>query len=95
MVAKVLIAVFVLALVVGVAAWFVLAWSLIRVPFNAKQSVSVWGLSGNPLNVILKPDLLSTEGLALRRRAFKALIVFLTSCLAGLVVGLLAYAVAP
>ena len=95
MVAKVLIALFALACAVGAVAWFILAWSLIRVPFNAKPGVSVWGLRGNPLNVMLKPELLSTEGLALRQRALKALFFLLVSCLVGLVACVLAYAVVP
>jgi hypothetical protein len=72
---------------VGFGAWLVGVISLIQLPFNAKPASITGWLRLNPLNVMLYTDKLTPRGLAIRRRMFIALIVFVSAILAGLGTG--------
>ena len=82
---------FVLACVVGILAWCVLLWSLLRVPFNLKPGVQAWS-GGNPFNYLFKPEALTQAGLAARRRAGLALAVFVATVAVALLAAGLAKA---
>jgi hypothetical protein len=74
---------FVVSVAVGVIAWLVAAVALVQLPFNAKpNSITGW-LRFNPLNVMLYTDKLTARGVAIRRRLFVAVAVFVASILAG------------
>lgn len=83
-----LIAVFIVACVVGVIAWLSIMWNLLRVPFNLKPGVDPWAL-GNPFNNLFKSEALTSEGLAARRRAGFSLSVFGVALIVGAIAGAL------
>ena len=85
--------VFVIALAAAACAFLVLAWNLARIPFNLKSGASY--PLGNPLNTVLRPELLSEPGLVARRRAGLALAIFILMLAAGAVSGFLAKVVEP
>jgi hypothetical protein len=87
-VANALIAVFVVACAVGVIAWFLAVWNLLRIPFNLKPGVERWPL-GNPFNNLFKAEALTTEGLAARRRVGVSLGVFGGALAVGAVAGVM------
>lgn len=84
--AYVLLILFVAACGIAVIAWLVLAWNMIRVPFNLQPGVDVWA-SGNPFNYLFRPEVLTAEGLVARRRAGISLMVFAAAVVAGAVSG--------
>jgi hypothetical protein len=88
-VAYALLAIFVAAWVVGVAALAIGLWNLVRVPFNLKPEVQAWA-SGNPFNYLFKPEALSAAGLVARRRVGQALLTFIAAWAIGVAAGLLA-----
>jgi hypothetical protein len=83
---------FVLACAVGVLAWCVLLWSVLRVPFNLKPGVQAWS-SGNPFNYLFKPEALTEAGLRARHRAGVALVVFVATVATAFLVAALAKAI--
>jgi hypothetical protein len=91
--ATALVVVFVAVLAAAACAFLVLAWNLIRIPFNLKPGATY--PLGNPFNAVLKPEVLSESGLVARRRAGLALVVFISLLIAGAVSGLLAKMLAP
>ena len=91
--ATALVVVFVVALAAAACAFLVLAWNLVRIPFNLKSGASY--PLGNSFNAVLKPELLSEPGLVARRRAGLALVIFILMLAAGAVSGFVAKIVAP
>jgi hypothetical protein len=90
--ATALIVVFVVVSAAAACAFLVLAWNLVRIPFNLKPGAAYQ--LGNPLNAVLKPEVLSESGLVARRRAGLALVVFISLLIAAAVSGLMAKLVA-
>jgi hypothetical protein len=78
-----LVGLFVVSVAVGVIAWLVAAVALVQLPFNAKRNSITGWLRFNPLNVMLYTDKLTARGVAIRRRLFVAVAVFVASILAG------------
>jgi hypothetical protein len=77
--------------VLGAVAWLALVGYVFMMTWQRRPEVSVWRrpLYGNPLNLVLAPDLLTERGRVLRRRAGYALLVFLASLASGALLGLL------
>lgn len=92
-VATALVVVFVIALAAAACAFLVLAWNLVRIPFHLRSDASY--PLGNPFNAVLRPELLSEPGLAARRRAGLALVIFILMLAAGALSGFLAKIIAP
>ena len=91
--ATALVVVFVVALAAAACAFLVLAWNLVRIPFNLKSGTAY--PLGNAFNAVLKPEFLSESGLVARRRAGLALVIFILTLAAGAVSGFVAKIVAP
>ncbi len=94
MIAYVFLAVFVAACGVGLIAWGVLLWNVVRVPFNLKPGVDPWA-HGNPLNNLFNTDALTSTGLAARKRAGFSLLVFGVALAVGVIAGSMAHALRP
>ena len=92
-VAATALVVFVVALAAAACAFLVVAWNLVRIPFNLKSGAGY--PLGNPFNAVLKPELLSETGLVARRRAGLALVIFTLMLAACAVSGFVAKIVAP
>jgi hypothetical protein len=84
-----LLAIFVAACVLGLLAWIIGMWNLIRIPFNLKPGVDAWA-TGNPFNHILSSDSLTSAGLAARRRLGQCFLLFVAALAVGAAAGLLA-----
>ena len=64
---------------VGLASWFAILIYGIKAIRRTREGVSLWSRETlwNPVNVLLRPALLTQEGRTYRRRCFTAVIVFL------------------
>jgi len=84
-----LLVIFVGACIVGLLAWIVGVWNLVRIPFNLKPGVDAWA-TGNPFNHLLNSDSLTPAGLAARRRLGQCFLLFVAALVVGTAAGLLA-----
>ena len=87
--AYILVVGFVVACCVAAIAWLVLAWNVVRVPFNLKPGIRAWA-QGNPFNYLLRPEALTPVGLAARKRVGFSLLVFGCALAVGAIVGIAA-----
>ncbi len=80
-------AVFVVLWLVAVLSWFAIVTYGFRAMLNAKPGVRLWSRMTlwNPANIFLRPNLLTEEGRAYRRRCFFAVLVFTISIGFGLI----------
>gem|GEM_PF-7103901 len=78
------------AFAIGVTAWVVAIIALITIPTHRKPGVPVFtrDLRWNPLNIIFRPDHLTSEGLWYRRLLGMAIVCFAVSLVVGLVFGI-------
>ncbi len=69
---------FVIAWCAAVIAWFSVIVFAVKAARRAKPGVKLWGWGTlwNPANALLKPQLLTPEGLVYRRKCFIAIAVF-------------------
>lgn len=69
---------FVVAWCAAVIAWFSVIVFAVKAARRAKPGVKLWGWGTlwNPANALLKPQLLTPEGLVYRRKCFIAIAVF-------------------
>lgn len=80
-----------IATLVAVAAWFAsLAYGFKTVK-SRKSGVRLWGEETlwNPANVLLRPSLLTDEGLICRRRCFVSALIFVLTIGVFMIVGAL------
>ena len=76
--AMISIAAFALAWLVGVTAWLATLFYGLKTLRHRKPGVNLWSSETlwNPANILLRPGLLTSEGLVYRRRCFLSVLIF-------------------
>ncbi|SRR5579885_587535 len=77
------------AWITGVLAWFAIIVFGFKAVRRTRPGVDRWGGEtwGNPANALLRPGLLTKEGLRYRRNCIISICVFISSVGAGLLIG--------